>query len=57
MAIPGLTEQAAVDVLRVVGTIAIALGIGFILSAGASFILSQKLGLLTPSGSGPGGDA
>jgi hypothetical protein len=50
LAIPGLTEQGLADPLRVVATIAIALGIGFVISAGASSILSSKMGLLRPTG-------
>jgi hypothetical protein len=57
LAIPNLTDDAASDPLSVIGTIAIALGIGFIVSAGASFILSQRLGLLPPSGASPGSQA
>jgi hypothetical protein len=34
--------------LRVLGALAIALGIGFVLSAGASFAISRKLGLIEP---------
>lgn len=47
VAVGNLTEESAADPLRVVGTIAMALGIGFILSAGASFALSKKLGLFS----------
>lgn len=50
LAIPGLTEEELGDPLRVIATIAIALGIGFVISAGASSILSSKMGLLRPPG-------
>lgn len=50
MAIPGLAEEDLGDPLRVIATIAMALGIGFVVSAGASSILSNKMGLLRPPG-------
>ncbi len=45
-AIPRLTDQSAADPLYVVGVIAIALGIGFVLSGVAAMFLSRKLGLI-----------
>jgi hypothetical protein len=41
----GVSNQ---DELRVVGTIGLSLGLGFVLSAGASYQLSRALGLLHP---------
>jgi hypothetical protein len=40
-------EEVA-PVFFAIGVIALAVGIGFIVSAGASFILSQRLGLFEP---------
>jgi hypothetical protein len=37
------------DVLRIVATLAIAVGIGFVLSAGVSLVLSRRLGILEAS--------
>jgi hypothetical protein len=45
--IPRLLDDGAADPLYVIGTLAIGLGIGFILSAVASLVLSWKLGLLS----------
>ena len=46
-AIPRLTDEGAADGLYVMGTLAIGLGIGFVLSAVASLIISNRLGLLS----------
>lgn len=57
--IPRLLDDQAADPLYVLGTLAIGLGIGFILSAVASLVLSWKLGLLShqsPAGSAPDGE-
>ena len=48
-AIPRMAEPDAADQLYVIGTLAIALGIGFILSAGAALLLSRRLGLIQPA--------
>jgi hypothetical protein len=40
--------------LFVVGVFAVSLGVGFILAAVASFLISKRLGVLTPSASGTG---
>ena len=45
-AIPRLTDQSAADSLYVIGAIAIAVGIGFVLSALSALFLSRKLGLI-----------
>ena len=45
--IPRLLNDGAADPLYVIGTLAIGLGVGFILSAVASLVLSWKLGLLS----------
>ena len=37
----------------VVGMLAVAIGVGFVLSAGVSYILSHRLGLLERSGAAP----
>jgi hypothetical protein len=47
-AIPRLADPGAADPLYVVGTLAIALGIGFVLSAVVSLALSHSLGLVRP---------
>jgi hypothetical protein len=45
------------DMLLVFGVLALSLGLGFVLAAAASYMLSQKLGLLTPSARVGGGGA
>jgi hypothetical protein len=42
-----VVEEAA-QVLQVIAILAIAVGIGFVLSAITSYVLSQRLGLLDP---------
>jgi hypothetical protein len=42
----GLVSQYATPPLRVLGTLGIALGIGFVVSAGVSYFVSSKLGLI-----------
>ncbi len=46
-AIPRLIDEGAADGLYVMGTLAIGLGIGFVLSAVASLIISNRLGLFS----------
>lgn len=46
VAIPRLADQAAADPLFVVAVLAISLGIGFVVSAGTAFLLSQRLGAI-----------
>ena len=47
LAIPRLIDEGAADGLYVMGTLAIGLGIGFVLSAVASLIISNRLGLFS----------
>lgn len=47
-----LVSQYAVPPLRVLGTVGIALGVGFVLSAAASFFISSRLGLIERSAHG-----
>jgi hypothetical protein len=46
LSIPRITDVGVADALNVVGTVAIAVGIGFVLSAGAALLLSRKMGLV-----------
>jgi ABC-type nickel/cobalt efflux system permease component RcnA len=46
LAIPRLTNQTSADPLFVVAVLAMSLGIGFVVSAGMAFLLSERLGVL-----------
>jgi hypothetical protein len=48
----GLTDEASLPI-KVLGGVAIALGIGFVLSATISYMISRKLGLIEPSTPAP----
>ncbi len=57
--IPRLLDDQSAEPLYVLGTLAIGLGVGFILSAVASLVLSWKLGLLShqwPTAPAPAGE-
>ena len=47
----GRVADAASQSLRALGVIGIALGLGFVISAIISFVISQRLGLIEPAGS------
>lgn len=46
-------EQSAMQSLQVLGTLGMALGAGFVGSAGVSYLLSRRLGLLEPKADAP----
>ena len=52
LAIPRIADPGAGDVLYVMAIVAFAIGIGFILAAGSSLVLSRRLGLIRGSGEG-----
>jgi uncharacterized membrane protein len=46
-------SQAASQSLHALGVIGIALGVGFVISAIISFVISQRMGLIEPASSAP----
>jgi hypothetical protein len=55
VAIPRVSDPDMADALNVFGTIAVAVGIGFVISAGAALLLSSKMGLIGSSARTPAG--
>jgi hypothetical protein len=51
--VSGRVADSASQPLHVLGVLAIALGLGFVISAIISFVISQRLGLIEPPSSGP----
>lgn len=54
--VPDATS-ALTGALLIFGTLVLMLGIGFIISAGLSFMLARHLGLISPAGSAPHGNS
>jgi hypothetical protein len=49
----GSAFEELADVLRIIATLAMAVGIGFVLSAAVSLVLSRRLGIIEPAPGSP----